>query len=189
MVSKNIHEVDPREVDIVIARLSEKKLQTIINQITEQSQAKTYIRLKSVEKGSKLSIVIMNMIVEKIHRILIEDSDSHMFVSILTFKDIFLYLLRIANESQIDSYNTVTISTLVSAIGAKTIEIGYDRPLWEAFEIMTDRQKSQWINVVKENRKFAGMLFREDFREIFQGWQVNYLWMSVGEFIEWKRAK
>ena len=59
--------------------------------------AKSYIRLKSVPKESKISIVIMNMIVEKIHRILIEDSDSHMFVSILNFKDIFLYLLRIAN--------------------------------------------------------------------------------------------
>ena len=102
----------------------------------------------------------MNMIVEKIHRILIEDSDSHMFVSILNFKDIFLYLLRIANESPINSYNTITISSLLSAIDINHIEIEYDRPLWEAFEIMTDREKSQWINVVKENRKFEGMLFR-----------------------------
>ena len=30
------------------------------------------------------------------------------------------------------------------------------------------------------------MLFRQDFRDIFQGWHVDYLWMSVGEFIQLK---
>ena len=32
------------------------------------------------------------------------------------------------------------------------------------------------------------MLFREDFRDIFKGWHVDYLWMSVGEFIHWKKS-
>lgn len=55
---------------------------------------------------------------------------------------------------------------------------------------MTDRDKSLWINVIDNevNRRFKGMLFREDFRGIFQGWHVDYLWMSVGEFIQWKKA-
>lgn len=48
---------------------------------------------------------------------------------------------------------------------------------------MTDRDKSLWINVVDKDRRFKGMLFREDFRGIFQGWHVDYMWMSVGQFI------
>lgn len=45
---------------------------------------------------------------------------------------------------------------------------------------MTDRDKSLWINVVDQSRKFKGMLFREDFRDIFKGWHVEYMWLSVG---------
>ena len=131
-------------------------------------------------KESKISIVIMNMIAEKIHRILIEDSDSRMFVSVLTFKDIFLYLLRIANESPLTSYNNVDISSLLSILGTKSLQINQSQPLWQAFEIMTDRDRSQWINVVDDHDTFKGMLFREDFRDIFKGWHVDYLWMSVG---------
>jgi hypothetical protein len=37
------------------------------------------------------------MIAEKIHRILVEDTDSKMVISIINFKDILLYLLRIAD--------------------------------------------------------------------------------------------
>jgi hypothetical protein len=62
----------------------------------------------------------MAMIVEKIHRILIEDTESKMIISILNFKDILLYLLRIANESHTDSYNTVTIASLIDAVNLKT---------------------------------------------------------------------
>jgi len=39
------------------------------------------------------------MITEKIHRIVIEDIDSRMMISVINFKDILLFLLRIANES------------------------------------------------------------------------------------------
>lgn len=64
------------------------------------------------------------MIVEKIHRILIEDIESKMIISILNFKDILLYLLRIANESHTESYNNVTIVSLLEAVNLKNdIEI------------------------------------------------------------------
>lgn len=53
---------------------------------------------------------------------------------------------------------------------------------------MTDRDKSLWINVVGKGRRFRGMLFREDFRGIFQGWHIDYLFMNVGDFIKWKQA-
>lgn len=52
---------------------------------------------------------------------------------------------------------------------------------------MTDRQKSLWITVTDEEGRFKGMVFREDFRGIFRGWHVHYLWMSVGEFIQLKK--
>lgn len=61
------------------------------------SAHRPYIRLKSVVKETKLAFVIMTMIVEKINRILIEDAESNMIISILSFKDILLYLMRIAN--------------------------------------------------------------------------------------------
>lgn len=60
--------------------------------------------------------------------------------------------------------------------------------MWEAFEIMTDRDKSLWINVVDAKKRFKGMLFREDFRDIFRGWHIDYMWMSVGDFIQLKKA-
>jgi hypothetical protein len=51
---------------------------------------------------------------------------------------------------------------------------------------MTDSHRSLWINVVDEHRRFKGLLFREDFRDIFKGWHIDYLWMSAGEFIKLK---
>lgn len=51
--------------------------------------------------------------------------------------------------------------------------------LWEAFEIMTDREKSMWVNVVDAQGRFTGIIFREDFRGIFQGWNIDYLWVKV----------
>ena len=44
-----------------------------------------------------MSYIVLTMITEKIHRILIEDVDSRMMISIINFKDILLFLLRIAN--------------------------------------------------------------------------------------------
>lgn len=73
MVS-NISECSLEQVELVIGKLREKKLEEIISEISEQSMAKTYIRMKAVSKDSKISMVIQNMIVEKIHRIIIEDS-------------------------------------------------------------------------------------------------------------------
>ena len=37
------------------------------------------------------------MITEKIHRIVIEDIESNMMISVISFKDILLFLMRIAN--------------------------------------------------------------------------------------------
>jgi hypothetical protein len=45
---------------------------------------------------------------------------------------------------------------------------------------MTDIHRSLWINVVDSNKSFKGLLFREDFRDIFKGWHIDYLWMSAG---------
>ena len=38
--------------------------------------------------------------------------------------------------------------------------------------LIVTEDKSLWINVVDAERKFKGMLFREDFRGIFKGWHV-----------------
>lgn len=54
---------------------------------------------------------------------------------------------------------------------------------------MTDRQKSLWINIVNQEGHFKGLLFREDFRGIFKGWHIDYLWMSVGDFIHYKKSQ
>lgn len=45
---------------------------------------------------------------------------------------------------------------------------------------MTDSHRSLWINVVDSQGRFKGLLFREDFRDIFKGWHIDYLWMSAG---------
>lgn len=58
--------------------------------------------------------------------------------------------------------------------------------MWEAFEIMTETDYSPWINVVSEEGTFRGMLFREDFRNIFKGWHIDYLCLSAGDFVKLK---
>lgn len=131
----------------------------------------------------------MAMLVEKIHRVLIEDVESKMIVSILSFKDILLYLVRIANESSTEFYSTVAISSLLdNHPPPKHVVIDENKPLWEAFELMTDVYHSRWICVVDRYGSFKGLLFREDFRDIFKGWHIDYLWMSAGEFIKLKEA-
>jgi len=40
--------------------------------------------------------------------------------------------------------------------------------------------------VVDGTGGFKGVLFREDFRDVFKGWHVDYLWMRAGEFIKLK---
>lgn len=42
-----------------------------------------------------------------------------MIISILSFKDILLYLVRIANESETSFYNKVAISSLIETINLK----------------------------------------------------------------------
>ena len=72
--------------------------------------------MKSVTKESKLILIIMTMIYEKIHRILIEDTESKIYISVLNFKDIFLYLLKIANESHLTYYNSIDINSLLDIV-------------------------------------------------------------------------
>lgn len=72
----------------------------------------------------------MTMSYEKIHRILIEDSASKTMMSVLNFKDIFLYILRIANESQISYYSSIDIHSLLQTTETKNIEIEESSPLW-----------------------------------------------------------
>ncbi len=98
----------------MMSEISKKSLGEIINELNyEANGGKSYIRLKSVVKISKLSYIVLTMITERIHRILIEDVDSRMIISILNFKDILLYLLRIANESSTEVCSNVAIKSLI----------------------------------------------------------------------------
>ena len=74
-----------------------------------------------------------------------------MIISVLNFKDVLLYLLRIANESNFNYYSTIEIHSMLKNVRPKENVIRSDRPIWEAFEMMVDRQRSLWINVVDEN--------------------------------------
>lgn len=44
-----------------------------------------------------------------------------MFISVLNFKDIFLYILRIANESPIEYYSAIDIQSLLQTGETKNI--------------------------------------------------------------------
>lgn len=59
----------------------------------------------------------------------------------------------------------------------------------KAFGMLTETHRSLWINVVDQNNRFCGMLFREDFRDILRDWNLQELWMTVGEFIDLKSQK
>ena len=77
------------------------------------------------------------MIMEKIHRILIEDVDSRMMISIINFKDILLYLLRIANESSTEVCSNVPIKSLIEGYCLKSRVIYRQDKLATAFKLMT----------------------------------------------------
>lgn len=51
---------------------------------------------------------------------------------------------------------------------------------------MNEVNYSPWINVIDQQGKFKGVLFREDFRNIFKGWHIDYLWMNAGDFVNLK---
>lgn len=115
------------------------------------------------------------MIVEKIHRVLIEDADSKMMISILNFKDVLLYLLRIANESPVYICNRIAVKELLDSNQVNKPAIEEGEPLWKGFELLADVHRSLWITVVGPDNQFRGMLFREDFREIMKNWQLHYV--------------
>ncbi len=77
------------------------------------------------------------MIIEKIHRILIEDVDSRMMISIINFKDILLFLLRIANESSTEVYSKVPIKSFLETNCLKDKFIYRDQQVIEAFRLMS----------------------------------------------------
>lgn len=56
-----------------------------------------FIDLKTVFKDYKLESIVLTMILQRIHRIIVKDIDSRMLISIINFKDILLFLLRMAN--------------------------------------------------------------------------------------------
>ncbi len=135
------------------------------------------LKLKSVSKESKLSYVIEKMIVERIHRILIEDNEFEMIISVVNFKDILIYLLRMANESEV-KYYTLPIDSFLENAKLKNITITSDKPFWEAMETLTDRVRSKWICVVDPvTEEFEGMIFREDFQFLLEDWNMKYVKM------------
>ena len=77
------------------------------------------------------------MITEKIHRIVIEDIDSKMMISVINFKDILLFLLRIANESSTEIYSKISIQSFLEPHYLKDKFIHKDQKLIEAFRMMS----------------------------------------------------
>ena len=76
------------------------------------------------------------MITEKIHRIVIEDIDSRMMISVINFKDILLFLLRIANEASTEVYSKIPIKSFMEHHFLKDKYIYKDQKLIEAFRMM-----------------------------------------------------
>lgn len=59
-----------------------------------------------------------------------------MMISIINFKDILLFLLRIANESSTELYSNVSIRSLLETNCLKEKYIFRDQKLIEAFNLM-----------------------------------------------------
>jgi hypothetical protein len=105
-----------------------------------------------------------------------------MMISIINFKDILLYLLRIANESPTEVYSSVPISSLLEDNCLKNKSVYRGEKLVNAFRLLTETHRSLWINVVDQNNRFSGMLFREDFRDILKGWSLNEVKLDLHSF-------
>ena len=93
-------------------------------------------------------------------------------ISIITFKDILLYLLRIANESSTELYSNVCIKSLIEGNYFRQKVVYRHETLTAVFKKMTDVFRSRWINVVDANNVFCGMIFREDLRKIYKKWNL-----------------
>jgi hypothetical protein len=91
-----------------------------------------------------------------------------MMISIINFKDILLYLLRIANESSTEVCSNVPIKSLIEDNCLKERVAYRHEKLAVAFKYLTETHRSLWINILDHNNRFCGMLFREDFRDILK---------------------
>lgn len=121
-----------------MSELGSKSLATILKEFHKVEKEKgKYIRVKSVVKESKLSYIVLTMITEKIHRIVIEDVETRMYISIINFKDILLFLLRIANEASTEVYSKVPIKSFLETNQLKDKCIYKDQKLIEAFIAMS----------------------------------------------------
>ena len=154
--------------------LGEKSLSNILEEFQLNARGKgNYIRIKSAVKESKLSYLVLTMITEKIHRIVIEDIDSRMMISVINFKDILLFLLRIANESSTEVYSKIPIKSFLEPHYLKDKYIHKDQKLIEAFRMMAEIHRSLWINVVDSDMRFQGIVFRRDFKDILKAWNLH----------------
>lgn len=68
---------------------------------------------------------------------LIEDVESKMMISIINFKDILIFLLRIANESSIQVYSRVPIQSFLESNCLKEKYVFRDQKVIEAFRLMS----------------------------------------------------
>ena len=91
-----------------------------------------------------------------------------MMISVISFKDILLFLLRIANESSTEVYSKVPIKSFMETSFIKDQHIHKDQKLIEAFRLMTEIHRSVWINVIDSDGQFVGVVFRRDFKEILK---------------------
>lgn len=139
---------------------------------------------------TKLTAAILKMLSEKIHRIVVEEKGSKMFTSILNYKDILLYLLRSVNEefSSTNEYN-LPFSVLIENRKNRESTIDVQETVWNAFDVMINRNKTVWLNVVDKQGKYVSTLFREDFHLVLAGWRLDLLGMDLRQFIDIKHKE
>lgn len=134
--------------------LGHKSLGHIIEELRRDKNAaevQLFMDLKTVFKDYKLESIVLTMILQKIHRIIIKDIDSRMLISIINFKDILLFLLRMANESNEEVYSDISIKTLLdnnAPLVPKTTSPALT--LADAFNQLNEVHRSQWTTVVDE---------------------------------------
>lgn len=68
-----------------------------------------------------------------------------------------------------------------------TIDI--DQNVWGAFDVMINKNKTRWVNVVDKDDKYVSTLFREDFYLILNGWRLEILTLNLRQFIELKEKE
>ena len=91
----------------------------------------------------------------KIHRVVVEDKSSQMVTSILSYKDFLLFLTRSVNEEFTSTAEYILpIGVLLERVKSKESSICITEKTWTAFDVMINKNKSQWLHVVNENGKY-----------------------------------